>query len=204
MHSNIRCPFIKIEIFSDNTGSGLSPPTNMYPGTISAPELAFSVFSNIQHLENVYNFYIKVTGTENQIYWADVAGNPLFQLNVICGPASTTVVQGAFPSSFTAVQYIDKNLGGSFKLPIFTSTNIGCPLVNLFSSTVSSSITNPGLNFVRDPTAIGGGYYEVQPHDDTVDGRYDFFVYVVAKGGYEITTTQMTLILGCTTDLTIT
>jgi len=90
-HSNVLCPFLSIEIFSD-TLETLSPPTNMYPGSISAPEADFSVFSSVQHLEFTYDFYIKVTGTENQVYWANVAGNSLFQLNVLCGPLSTTVI----------------------------------------------------------------------------------------------------------------
>ena len=41
----------------------------------------------------------------------------MFTLNVVCGPSSTTISEGAFPGSFTPVQYIDKNVGGSFKLP---------------------------------------------------------------------------------------
>ena len=71
-------------------------------------------------------------------------------------------------------------------MPQFTSTNIGCDIINYFSSssTDPNSIVNPGLNFVKDAsdaggaTAVGGGYFEVFPHDDTVDGRYDFFVIV--------------------------
>jgi len=109
-----RCPITSIEIFSDDTGTGTSPPSSMYPASIAVPNAAFNVYSSVQAVEFDYVFYIKVTGTENQVYWAELASSRIFTLRVVCGPLSTVLTEGSFSGGLTTVQYIDKMVGGAF------------------------------------------------------------------------------------------
>ena len=157
-YSDARCPITKIEIFSDDTASGVNPPTSMYPGTVANPLSAFNVYSSVQGIEFDYLFYIKVTGTENQIFWAELASSRIFTLRVICGPSSTTITEGAFSGGLTAVQYIDKNVGGSFKLPQFTSSVPGCPIITYLSSNQNTTVNLPASGFVQNPSLVSTDY----------------------------------------------
>jgi len=51
---------------------------------------------------NTYYFYIKVKYQGGGVHWAEVAGDDVFVLDVICGPSSTVTSEGSFPSLFTS------------------------------------------------------------------------------------------------------
>ena len=83
----------------------------------------------------------------------------------MCGPLSGVISEGAFPNSLTAVQYVDKNVGGVFELPVFTTDQPLCPIITYLTSDQNTIINLPGSGFVQNPveTSPGSGMYSVAP-----------------------------------------
>ena len=127
-----------------------------------------------------------------------------FTIDVQCGPASGVISEGAFPNSLTTTQYVNKNVGGVFELPQFTTSMPTCPITTYLSSDQNTVVNLPATGFVQNPleTSAGSGMFKVPPQDDTIDGKYEFYVNVAATGGAVMYSQKMTLIVGCTADLT--
>ena len=70
----------------------------------------FNFYSSDQSTKATYTFWVKVWH-DGGFKWAYTNSTNLFTLDVICGPLSTTVSEGAFTSSYTMLQYIRKSMG---------------------------------------------------------------------------------------------
>ena len=79
----------------------------------------------------------------------------------------------------------------------------GCPIISYLTSNINTAVNLPASNFVQNPSLVSSDYL-VYPQDDTVDGKYEFYINVAAKGGAEIYSQKMTLIVGCTSDFVMT
>lgn len=98
------CKAITYEFF-DGQGGCCSPPTTPTPGlttksvpdgtvdaTVATGTPATAIYANDWGKIEKYPFYIKVTLEGGQTFWAqNTAGNELFELDVVCGPFSTTI-----------------------------------------------------------------------------------------------------------------
>ena len=144
---------------------------------------------------------MKVTLEGNQVYWANFGGNEVMTLDVRCGPTSTVLSEG----TFTAVQWGDKNQGNGFMLPIFSTSVASCPAEVFEVSTTNTGVNQPGSGFVVNgaETSVGSGSYVVKPQDDSLDLKYEFYVKVTARGGSVLFSSKYTLIIGCTSDMTL-
>ena len=141
----------------------------------------------------------------NQEYWASFGGSETMSLNVQCGSTSTVLTEGSFSGSFSTVQWIDKNQAGGFVLPAYTTTLASCPAEQFQVSDNNWGVTQPASGFVLDgvETFPGSGVFMVKPQDDSLDMKYNFYMIVTARGGYTFYSQLYTLIVGCTSDMTL-
>lgn len=174
--------------FYDSKVAGNQPPTGLLPGTVNAvTNPNTNVVATDYFAKTTYPFYVKVTIEGGQEIWATCGGSEQWNLQVVCGPVSTTLIEQTttFPNPLNQVQYTEKNQGNCFMMPRLDSTLGVCPIVTLQSSTINGGVINPGSNFLNDPveTFPGSGMYKVCPHDDSLDARYEFYVKYTADGG---------------------
>jgi hypothetical protein len=157
-------------------------------------------YSTVPNIEATYSFYLKVT-LVGQVYWANFGGDEVMTLDVRCGSSSTVLTEGAF----TAVQSGDKNQGIGFVLPIFSTSVASCPAELYEVSTINTGVNQPGSGFVLNgaETTLGSGEFVVMPQDDSLDLKYEFYVKVTARGGSVLYSSLYTLIIGCTSDMTL-
>ena len=67
-HSNSNCPITSIQIYTDSSGTGVSPPPNMAPASVTSSltsSFSVTVDTSQRYIPHTYTFSIKVTGTEN-------------------------------------------------------------------------------------------------------------------------------------------
>jgi len=161
-------------------------------------------YSTVPNIEATYSFYLKVT-LVGQVYWANFAGDEVMTLDVRCGPSSTVLTEGAFTGTFTAVQWGDKNQGIGFVLPVFSTSEASCPAELYEVSTINTGVNQPGSGFVLNgaESTLGSGEFVVMPQDDSLDLKYEFYVKVTARGGSVLYSSLYTLIIGCTSDMTL-
>lgn len=133
-----------------------------------------------------------------------MAGTDQLKLDVVCGPASTTLSQGAFPAGYTDTQINESKKNLCFMLPSFSSSVNDCEILTyevtkVVPIPISGALTAPVTGFVNNaiekPT--GSGQYQVCPQNDNVDGFYQFYIRLTARGGKQFMSTLMTLYHGC-------
>lgn len=189
--------------FFDAKSGGNSPPAvpspGLTPGSVGAvltPSTAIKAvdWSKVQN----YPFYIRVTLEGGQQIWANIGGNEVFNLNVACGPASTTVTETSFCCSLANTQYWDKNSGNCYVLPAYTNSNPACPIQTNTTSDQSGSIVTFPSGWLQDPTwDATRGRDIVCPQDDSLDQVWEFYVRHAALGGHEHYTVKYKWVHGC-------
>lgn len=144
------------------------------------------------------------------MFWYDNgAGNQCLELDVICGPKSTSYTEDTanwccnLPTP-NETQWWDKGFGNCFILPPYINANPKCPteadltvnytLYPTIATLVPAAPTQPInpatlpdysadlLEPVWDATL---GAYKVCPVNDNLDAIYEFTIYKQARGGAE-------------------
>ena len=147
--NSIGCNIQSISIHTNDV-TGAAPATMRTTNIAGDPSAATAISggkenanhwfkSSAKTTKNTYKFWIKVTH-DGGFKWASLSSNVEFQLIVACGPLSTVVSEGAFPSPFTKIQYIRQSKGEHFTLPAFLSSEPSCPLEFFFSSASNADI----------------------------------------------------------------
>ena len=90
-------------------------------------------------------------------------------------------------------------------LPIFSTSEASCPAELYEVSTINTGVNQPGSGFVLNgaESTLGSGEFVVMPQDDSLDLKYEFYVKVTARGGSVLYSSLYTLIIGCTSDMTL-
>jgi hypothetical protein len=158
----------------------------------------------------IYTFYIM-----GEIAWGQDPGAHVFTdlitLFISCTPTSATILEEAFPGSFTSTQVVqaanaDSALPTHFVFPGASSDVALCPIEGFrvvdeqnLAALQSASFSSPaGITSPVTGTAVA-------PVDINADKDYTFYIVWIAKGGKEkISSTPMNLYVGCTATMGIT
>lgn len=200
-NSQSLCPIQTIEIFASD-GTTTHPDLTL---TKSGDSATVYLSGGLTNVKGTYPFKVKVTAEGGRTHWADVGGDTLFTMDVICGPSSTVLSESTYSGSYTDQQLIDhSNNNGvtQFMLPTFVSSYPGCVILTRETTATSGTVAALSPYTLGDPT-LSGSDYVVIPTSIDQDYEYTFFVKVTADGGAVFWTTEKKLIVGCTNSVIV-